>query len=103
MATSRVAPGRPSVRICSARAREKRARDAWEAEKTPASRTSKVAGTRCQISAVIGVWSSSAGFLSRAPLVEQLALQDEHHRVLLPLGVVVAEEVQDAVDGEEVA
>src|SRR5688572_673097 len=102
MATSRVAPGRPSVRISSARAREKPARAASAAEKTPASRTSRVAETSCQMSAVIGVGSSSAGFLGRAPLLEQLALQAEHHRVLLRLGVVVAEEVQDAVDGEEV-
>src|SRR4051794_1540818 len=90
--TSRLAPAWPSACSSSARARENDVSAASAAEKRPARTTSAAARTM-----IIGGQRSS----TTSPRGEQLVLQAEHLRVLLGLGVVVAEQVQDPVHGQQ--
>src|SRR3954454_22359349 len=91
--TSRFEPAWPSACSSSARARENDVSAASAAEKRPASTTRAAARTTI-IGSRGGQRPSTA-----SPRGEQLVLQAEHLRVILGLGVVVAEQVQDPVHG----
>src|SRR5690348_11066457 len=118
------APGRPARTSDSTRARDTVFRAASAAANTPASGTSTTAMT---ISGVItGPGSAVLGRLGQpdraqhrrvraplrgpgrghlpagAPLAQQPVLQAEHLALLVGLGVVVAEQVQHAVHGQQV-
>src|SRR3954452_17524038 len=114
------APGRPARTSDSTRARETELSAASAAAKTPASGTSRTAMT---ISGVITAGGSGVleadgaqyrgvaaplglpgrGLLAPgAPLPEQLVLQAEHLPLLVGLGVVVAQQVQHTVHGQQV-
>src|SRR5687767_4456419 len=117
------APARPARTSASTRARDTEFRAASAAAKTPASgirRTAMTISGRVPFMAwaLLAVLEASGaehggvaappgrlggGILPRgAPVGEQLALQPEHLPLLLRLGVVVAEQVQHAVHGEQV-
>ena len=68
------------------------------AEKTPASTTRTPASDERRSGRRVGSLTGSSG---RSPGGEQLVLEAEHLLVLLGLGVVVAEQVQDAVHGQQ--
>ncbi len=122
-------PGRPARTSASTRARETEFSAASAAANTPASGTSRTAMTIrptvlvSQFMRVIDQGSriscprgrprrarrsrappglGGRGLLARGPpVVQQLALQAEHLPLLLRLAVVVAEQVQHAVHGEQ--
>src|SRR5690349_15549844 len=90
--TSRRAPVCPSACSSSARALENEVSAASAAEKRPASTTRAAARTMI---------TGSAPGSALSPRGKQLVLEPEHLGVLLRLGVVVAEQVQDPVHGEQ--
>src|SRR5690606_22788499 len=97
---TRSAPRRPASASPSARDVEKGDRAASAAASTPATSTKAAARMSSCGSPPIG--DATFAFSSRLPLGEQSRLQREHLSMLLGLGVVVAEQVQDPVDREQV-
>src|SRR6478736_1477150 len=92
--SSDVAPDRPSSQSSWARTRDMRKIAASEADRTKATTMLMSAGrTSCG-----STLASGAGTVARREeRQQQLALQLEHLALLVRLGVVVAEQVQDAV------
>src|SRR5919202_6564912 len=102
------ARGVPSRRISWTRAFDTRCRAASIAPKTPASGTRQTAITRAVTAPeLIGTGSPGPGLPGDrlpgcgAPALDQLLLEAEHLLLLLRLHVVVTEQVQDAVGGEQ--
>src|SRR2546423_14539163 len=109
---SRAAFGTPASTSSAARTRETRDSAASAQAETPATRTSATTARISQNSralirrafrrecpAFVYDCSSSAG--PGLPSSQQLLLPPEHLRLLVRLGVVVAEQVQDPVRGEQ--
>src|SRR3954454_9422056 len=121
-AASARAPPRPSRTSVSTRARDTELSAASAAANTPASGISRTARTIRATGFIYRVGSGlfepdgaeQAGVVAalglagggraggRLPLREQAVLQAEHLTLLLGLAVVVAQQMQDAVDGEQV-
>ena len=108
MRPSRSAPPRFSSESSCARAREKDDTAASTLASTPAARASRTDETT---SGTITTCSSARRSVIRAirlwipaplPLQQQPALHAEHLAVLVGRGVVVAEQVQDPVHGEQI-
>src|SRR4051812_41889342 len=103
----------PSRRSSSTRALDTLCRAASMAAKTPASGTRQIAITSSVIAPeVIGPYSSSARLAGRrlaghglargrSPAVEELLLETEHLLLLVGLHVVVPEQVQHAMGGQQ--
>src|SRR5215207_9936938 len=103
----------PSRRISSTRALDTRCSAASMAAKRPARGTSRIATTSMVISPLlIGPCPSGAGLPGRRltghrlagrrpPALDELLLETEHLLLLVGLHVVVAEEVQHAVRGQQ--
>ena len=102
----------PSRRISSTRALDTRCRAASIAANAPATGTSAIATTSRVIEPPLIGSGSSGGVPGRGraghglarrgpPALEELLLEAEHLLLLLGLHVVVAEQVQDAVGGQQ--
>src|SRR3954447_548147 len=103
MSSSRREPLRPSATSSSARTFDMEASAASTLEKNPATTTRTAAATRRTVSPGLIDCSFGTGpGEDPLPLRQQPRLQPEHLRVLLGLAVVVAEQVQDPVDGQQV-
>src|SRR6478609_8107051 len=104
--SSRTAPGRCSWASSSARAREKDESAASTVVSTAASTTSATTsrirpGLCPLISGSRPIGRDPVGLVGD-PFAQELVLEAEHLLVLVGLGMVVAEQVQDAVHGEQV-
>src|SRR3954454_2124659 len=97
ISSRRPEPEWPSVAISSARALENEERAASALLNSPATSERTPASTSSQMSRML-IGSSRPAV---PPLLEQPGLQVEHLLVLVGLGVVVAEQVQDPVHREQ--
>src|SRR5690348_17291646 len=98
MRSSDFAPGRPSSSTSWARTRDMRQIAASAAVSRNATAMLRSAASTRR---VIAAPSGGAATAPREERQQQLALELEHLALLLGFGVVVAEQVQDAVRGEE--